>query len=261
MCNAFIHPDPIKQKEANIAKNFRKFFDELPQQDWIRPSDYTLPAPGKLDRLNFEELVTAFTRLHGLIPEEPELPEKLEEPEASGKRVGLKVTMIGDSYEDLFDLVTSSLDGYYKKSYIIETGTTFGVKEIKLDDSPLTTTARIQLWLLHNSPSFQNTRQTFYRGADGGIFFFNLTREESLNQVPSFIEEFSTVTKSPIRQLLGYEPQKQRGRRLKSKQIKDVAKRYNMSYHKLALKNEGQARKVLGTLYSSLVDQYLESTQ
>ena len=61
-CQSFLHPDPIKRREADFAQDFRELIRRLPDEEWIGPSSYLRPSPEKLEAMSLEQLIEEVNR-------------------------------------------------------------------------------------------------------------------------------------------------------------------------------------------------------
>lgn len=78
---------------------------------------------------------------------------------------------------------------------------------------------------------FGKLRPNYYRGANGGLIFFDFEREKSFNAIRGWINEFSTYIKDPIPiALIGIEGERQR---VPVNEAKALAQEYNMEFYKI----------------------------
>ena len=98
-----------------------------------------------------------------------------------------KVCIVGDSEVGKTTLVNK----YLKRRFVAEAqrtiGSNFFVKYVKISNvKPLLT---LQIWDLAGQPRFKWVRYAFYKGANGIVYAFDLTRRDTLDSILDWKEE------------------------------------------------------------------------
>ncbi|KAL6075982.1 GTPase [Balamuthia mandrillaris] len=105
---------------------------------------------------------------------------------ASKRKILLKLLVLGDSGVGK----TSLLLRYVQNKFTINTKSTIGAnflsKEIETDEGLVT----CQIWDTAGQERFQGLGTAFYRGADGVIFVFDVTRRKSFEELETWRESF-----------------------------------------------------------------------
>jgi len=98
----------------------------------------------------------------------------------------LKVIVLGESGVGK----TSLLLRYVSNKFTIATkstiGTDFLTKQIDVDDKTVT----LQIWDTAGQERFQGLGSTFFRGSDGVLFVFDVTRRETFNELEKWKQTF-----------------------------------------------------------------------
>jgi small GTP-binding protein len=98
-----------------------------------------------------------------------------------------KVLVVGDAEAGKTSAVGSFTGDYFNPTYTPTIGVDFRIHTIELDEF------RIKLQLLDTAgmPYFRTAKPSFYRWCAGYIIMYNATKEETFENVPSWIEEIS----------------------------------------------------------------------
>jgi len=104
----------------------------------------------------------------------------------SRRSILFKIVVLGESGVGK----TSLLLRYVENKFTIATKSTIGSdflsKEIEVDGKPIT----LQIWDTAGQERFQGLGNSFYRGADGVIFVFDVTRKKSFDELPAWKKSF-----------------------------------------------------------------------
>ena len=98
-----------------------------------------------------------------------------------------KICIVGDSEVGK----TTILNQYLKRRFVPDAqrtiGSNFFVKYVKIPEVEHTIT--LQFWDLAGQPRFRWVRYAFYKGANGIVYAFDLTRKDTLNSILAWKEE------------------------------------------------------------------------
>lgn len=111
----------------------------------------------------------------------------------------LKVCILGEFAVGKTTLVKSFLGGIMTEEYKPTIGVDIGTKELNVTVKGKQTKAILQLWDLGGQQSLEKIRKNFYSRAVGGIAVYDITRPETLDAIPKWLDEFwGTVGTVPI---------------------------------------------------------------
>ena len=105
-----------------------------------------------------------------------------------------KICVIGDGAAGKTSLIKRFTQGSFNKDYIKTLGAQFSRYEKILSNVPGSTgdvRARLFFWDIAGQKEFSFMRPTFYNGAKATIVVFDLTREETRNNVVEWVEDIS----------------------------------------------------------------------
>ncbi len=98
-----------------------------------------------------------------------------------------KIVMLGDGAVGKTALTLRFTENHFDADYKRTIGSDFAVKKIALPDIDANVT--LQVWDLAGQPRFEIVRQSFYRGAKGGLLVFDVTRRRTFINLDRWIDE------------------------------------------------------------------------
>ena len=90
-----------------------------------------------------------------------------------------KLLLIGDSGVGKSCLLLRFADNTYSESYISTIGVDFKIRTIRIDDKNV----KLQIWDTAGQERFRTITSSYYRGANGIIMVYDVTNEESFNNM------------------------------------------------------------------------------
>merc|ERR1712199_129095 len=96
-----------------------------------------------------------------------------------------KLLLIGDSGVGKSCLLLRFADDTYQESHISTIGVDFKIRTIQLEGK----TIKLQIWDTAGQERFRTITSSYYRGAHGIIVVYDITDEESFNNVKTWLEE------------------------------------------------------------------------
>lgn len=109
-----------------------------------------------------------------------------------------KYIIIGDSSVGKTSLISSLMNGSFKKEYTTTIGVDFASKMLKLDDHIV----KIQIWDTAGQEAFRSITKCYYRGAIGCIIVFDITSVKSFENVKTWLNDVNHSDRSDKRQIM-----------------------------------------------------------
>ncbi|CAH0559893.1 unnamed protein product [Brassicogethes aeneus] len=106
----------------------------------------------------------------------------------------LKFVVIGDFGVGKTSIINRYVDGEFSQKYCITIGADFSLKTIEWDDD---TRIFLQLWDIAGHEKFSSLTGVFYRHSVGAAIVFDLTRPETFNSVPQWLNDLRRKTQLP----------------------------------------------------------------
>jgi len=109
-----------------------------------------------------------------------------------------KLLLIGDSGVGKSCLLLQFADNTYTESYISTIGVDFKIKTIELDGKKI----KLQIWDTAGQERFRTITAAYYRGAHGIIVVYDVTDQESFNNVRQWMTEIDRYASDNVNRLL-----------------------------------------------------------
>ena len=109
-----------------------------------------------------------------------------------------KLLLIGDSGVGKSCLLLRFADDTYTESYISTIGVDFKIRTIELDGK----TTKLQVWDTAGQERFRTITSSYYRGAHGIIVVYDVTDQESFNNVKQWLQEIDRYACENVDKLL-----------------------------------------------------------
>ncbi len=97
-----------------------------------------------------------------------------------------KIVLMGDGGVGKSSLRRKFMGKTFTRQYIMTIGADFSVKMVDLGREKV----KFIIWDLAGQPHFREVRAGFYRGARGALLVYDITRRETFENAPFWMEEF-----------------------------------------------------------------------
>lgn len=109
-----------------------------------------------------------------------------------------KLLLIGDSGVGKSCLLLRFADDSYLESYISTIGVDFKIRTVELDGK----TIKLQIWDTAGQERFRTITSSYYRGAHGIIVVYDVTDQESFDNVKQWLNEIDRYASESVNKLL-----------------------------------------------------------
>ncbi|KAM9733695.1 ras-related protein Rab-1B-like isoform 3-T3 [Menidia menidia] len=109
-----------------------------------------------------------------------------------------KLLLIGDSGVGKSCLLLRFADDTYTDSYISTIGVDFKIRTIDMEGK----TVKLQIWDTAGQERFRTITSSYYRGAHGIIIVYDVTEQESFNNVRQWLDEIERYACENVSRLL-----------------------------------------------------------
>ncbi|KAL1217149.1 Ras-related protein RABD2a [Cardamine amara subsp. amara] len=109
-----------------------------------------------------------------------------------------KLLLIGDSGVGKSCLLLRFSDDSYVESYISTIGVDFKIRTVDQDGK----TIKLQIWDTAGQERFRTITSSYYRGAHGIIIVYDVTDQESFNNVKQWLSEIDRYASDNVNKLL-----------------------------------------------------------
>lgn len=159
----------------------------------------------------------------------------------------IKIIVVGNSGVGKTCLISRFIDDKFSPSFITTIGIDFRQKIIHHAGK----TICIQLWDTAGQERFRSITNSYYRGANGVIFVYDVTNRASFHAIDKWIKDAETrMNQNFIKILVGCKVDTQRNRTVSNDEGIEFAKRNKMSYFECSAKT----RKNINEIFSQICD-------
>ena len=187
---------------------------------------------------------------------------------SSFKRV-VKILILGDTGVGKTSLVTRVVKGIFPDPDRLKStiGSAFFVKDYKFDVMDISA----QIWDFAGQERFRSFMRNMFRGAEGGMFVFDLTNKVTLDDLESFwIPEIEEKLKINLEEgifndktfiLVGNKKDKEDLRDVTNEEIAKFAEKYNLPYYETSAKTGENAEEMFFELVSKIYQKILQKIE
>uniref|UniRef100_A0A7S2SPR3 Uncharacterized protein n=1 Tax=Mucochytrium quahogii TaxID=96639 RepID=A0A7S2SPR3_9STRA len=151
-----------------------------------------------------------------------------------------KLLLIGDSGVGKSCLLLRFADDTYTESYISTIGVDFKIRTIELDGK----TIKLQIWDTAGQERFRTITSSYYRGAHGIIIVYDVTDEESFQNVKQWLQEIDRYACEKVNTLLvGNKSDLTTKRQVSYEAAKEFADQNDMEFIETSAKNATNVEK------------------
>ncbi|MFW9827910.1 MAG: Rab family GTPase [Candidatus Thorarchaeota archaeon] len=145
------------------------------------------------------------------------------------QKLAFKVCVFGDGGVGKTTLIRRFVTRIFEKDIKMTIGADFSVKKVELESKQVT----LRIWDFAGEERFRVLLPSFAKGADGGIFMFDITRYSSIRDINDWLSIFEyfvaeTQKKIPIIMVGGKSDLKEK-RSVESEEAKSLAQRLNLA--------------------------------
>jgi len=160
-----------------------------------------------------------------------------------------KLLLIGDSGVGKSCLLLRFADHTYTESYISTIGVDFKIRTIDLDGK----TIKLQIWDTAGQERFRTITSSYYRGAHGIIVVYDVTDQESFNNVKQWLNEIDRYACENVNKLLvGNKCDLVSKRAVEYETAKDFADKLEIPFLETSAKNATNVEKAFLTMAAEI---------
>lgn len=160
-----------------------------------------------------------------------------------------KLLLIGDSGVGKSCLLLRFADDTYTESYISTIGVDFKIRTIELDGK----TIKLQIWDTAGQERFRTITSSYYRGAHGIIVVYDVTDNESFNNVKQWLHEIDRYACENVNKLLvGNKSDLTAKRVVSTEQGKEFAENLGIEFLETSAKTSTNVEQAFLTMASQI---------
>ncbi|OMJ10614.1 GTP-binding protein ypt1 [Smittium culicis] len=162
-----------------------------------------------------------------------------------------KLLLIGDSGVGKSCLLLRFADDTYTESYISTIGVDFKIRTIELEGK----TVKLQIWDTAGQERFRTITSSYYRGAYGIIVVYDVTDQESFNNVERWLQEIGRYASEGVNKLLvGNKSDLEESRAVDFTQAKEFAEQLGIPFLETSAKDSTNVEQAFLTMAKQIKD-------
>ncbi len=170
-----------------------------------------------------------------------------------------KIVTLGEEAVGKTSLVTKYVTGRFERDYRRTLGIDISTFDTDIGDRLF----KLLIWDLAGQDIFRDLRTRYCQGASGGILVFDLTRPQTLDTIPRWVDAFrEAVGPEPVLMLLGNKADLDKKRKIPSEDGENIMKKLGLySYSETSAKTGHQVTKAFTTLAEVMFEQHTRRAQ
>ena len=159
--------------------------------------------------------------------------EENSEDKDQGIKLSLKILLIGDTQVGKTSLLLNYTDHIFPEEHIATIGVEYKDKFIIKDNYNI----RLQIWDTAGQERFHSITKNIYRNANGVLFVYDITNQESFNNIKNWIKDLQNVGKDIKGVIIGNKIDLEKNRIITKEDLEEIAKKYEMPFLETSVKN------------------------
>ncbi|CDS09371.1 GTP-binding protein ypt1 [Lichtheimia hyalospora FSU 10163] len=162
-----------------------------------------------------------------------------------------KLLLIGDSGVGKSCLLLRFADDTYTESYISTIGVDFKIRTIELEGK----TVKLQIWDTAGQERFRTITSSYYRGAHGIIVVYDVTDQDSFNNVKQWMQEIERYAAEGVSKLLvGNKSDMVDKKVVETDQAKELADSLSIPFLETSAKDSSNVEQAFLTMAKQIKD-------
>ena len=161
-----------------------------------------------------------------------------------------KILFLGDSEVGKTSILVRYAEDKFESNGLPTLGVDLIYKYIKIDNKNI----RLDLWDTAGEERFKNIAKNYYKGANGIIFVFDLTKYSTFTALRNWIDDVKdNVSPESEMALAGNKADLEDLREVSQETINDFSKQYNLNYFEISALNGAGINEVFDYLIKKLL--------
>ncbi len=167
------------------------------------------------------------------------------------RRYIIKVCLLGEASVGKTSLLYRYIENKFRDNYKATLGVNLLKKEAEIEGFGIVT---IQIWDLGGQESFKSLRQLYLEGANGALIVFDVTRKETFDKVPEWLDSFKEARGEQPLLLVGNKTDLSGSTKIGESETAGLAKQHNMDHMLTSAKSGENVEKAFLELIKSILE-------
>ncbi|KNC78753.1 GTP-binding protein yptV3 [Sphaeroforma arctica JP610] len=164
-----------------------------------------------------------------------------------------KLLLIGDSGTGKSSLLVRFTDGVFDEDLGPTVGVDFKVKMLEVGDDK---NCKLSIWDTAGQERFRTLTASYYRGAHGVIFMYDITREDTFTNIEGWLQELVQYSngENVAKMLVGNKIDREDEREVSAEDAEKMAKKHNMMFIETSAKTDVGVKQAFEELVQKILD-------
>ena len=169
----------------------------------------------------------------------------MESSQNEEKEISLKIIILGDSNVGKTSILLKYVDGYFPTIYVATIGVEYKVKKITINGVDI----NLHIWDTAGQERYRSITSAYYKGSKGCFIVYDITSQQSFDDVEKWYEEISKITEKNISIILvGNKCDLESERKVTIEMGEEKAKNLNCPFYETSALNNTHIDTVFQTI-------------
>ena len=170
----------------------------------------------------------------------------------SKKEAKYKILILGDSKVGKSCFLTRYADKTYQEDYLSTIGMDYKIKNYELENGAI---IKLYIWDTAGQDRFRSITSNYYKGADGIILIYDITKQETFNNVRNWITSIKEEAPAKVVLILvGNKVDDEKHRTVQQSEGEKIADEYNLPFLECSAKSDINVTKTFDVLIKKIVE-------
>ena len=170
----------------------------------------------------------------------------------SKKEAKYKILILGDSKVGKSCFLTRYADKTYQEDYLSTIGMDYKIKNYELENGDI---IKLYIWDTAGQDRFRSITSNYYKGADGIILIYDITKQETFNNVRNWITSIKEEAPAKVVLILvGNKVDDEKNRAVPQSEGEKIADEYNLPFLECSAKSDINVTKTFDVLIKKIVE-------
>ena len=170
----------------------------------------------------------------------------------SKKEAKYKILILGDSKVGKSCFLTRYADNTYHEDYLSTIGMDYKIKNYELENGNI---IKLYIWDTAGQDRFRSITSNYYKGADGIILIYDITKQETFNNVRNWITSIKEEAPAKVVLILvGNKVDDEKNRAVPKSEGEKIADEYNLPFLECSAKSDINVTETFDVLIKKIVE-------
>ena len=170
----------------------------------------------------------------------------------SKKEAKYKILILGDSKVGKSCFLTRYADKTFQEDYLSTIGMDYKIKNYELENGDI---IKLYIWDTAGQDRFRSITSNYYKGADGIILIYDITKQETFNNVRNWITSIKEEAPAKVVLILvGNKVDDEKHRTVQQSEGEKIADEYNLPFLECSAKSDINVTETFDVLVKKIVE-------